>query len=199
MRILSSLFILLIGVAGCAVLQDAPVVEIPSSQLSCETNPGLVDGELETISTFQVKGSVRKGYVYVDGGSGTRGNLQRQYRTEIDGTNRTEAVIKLDAPMYVAYVEVYPASRIPALALVTTTDAEPRLDVSFEAVYDKQHESIEGMKPVKIQIGRKVLYLRLSADAMEDQQRSVRNKKTHQIDIPLKGASIREVKFYGRQ
>ena len=198
MRLLSSLFILLIGVAGCAMLQDTPIVEIPASRLSCETNPGLVDGELETISTFQVKGSIRKGYVHV-GGGGARGNLHRQYRTEIEGTNRTEAVIKLDAPMYVAYVEVYPASRIPALALVTTTDEEPRLDVSFEAVYDKQHESIEGTTPVKIQIGRKVLYLRLSADALEDQLHSVRNKKTHQINVPLKGASIREVKFYGKQ
>lgn len=199
MRLLSSLFILLIGVAGCAMLQDTPIVEIPASRLSCETNPGLVDGELETISTFQVKGSIRKGYVHVGGGGGTRGNLHRQYRTEIEGTNRTEAVIKLDAPMYVAYVEVYPASRIPALALVTTTDEEPRLDVSFEAVYDKQHESIEGTTPVKIQIGRKVLYLRLSADDLEDQVHSVRNKKTHQINVPLKGASIREVKFYGKQ
>ena len=199
MRLLSSLFILLIGVAGCAMLQDTPIVEIPASRLSCETNPGLVDGELETISTFQVKGSIRKGYVHVGGGGGTRGHLHRQYRTEIEGTNRTEAVIKLDAPMYVAYVEVYPASRIPALALVTTTDEEPRLDVSFEAVYDKQHESIEGTTPVKIQIGRKVLYLRLSADALEDQVHSVRNKKTHQINVPLKGASIREVKFYGKQ
>ena len=181
------------------MLQDTPIVEIPASRLSCETNPGLVDGELETISTFQVKGSIRKGYVHVGGGGGTRGNLHRQYRTEIEGTNRTEAVIKLDAPMYVAYVEVYPASRIPALALVTTTDEEPRLDVSFEAVYDKQHESIEGTTPVKIQIGRKVLYLRLSADDLEDQVHSVRNKKTHQINVPLKGASIREVKFYGKQ
>ncbi len=199
MRILSGLFILLIGVTGCAVLQDTPVVEIPSSQLSCATNPGLVDGDLETISTFKVKGSVRKGYVHVGEESGRRGNLQRQYRTEIDGTKRTDAVIKLDVPMYVAYVEVYPASRVPALALVTTTDEEPRLDVSFEVVYDKQHESIEGKTPVKIQIGRKVLYLRLSADAMEDQQHSVRNKETHQVKIPLKGASIREVRFYGRQ
>lgn len=199
MRLLSGLFILLIGVAGCAVLQDAPIVELPASRLSCETNPGLVDGDMETISTFQVEGSIRKGYVHVGGAGGSRGNLQRQYRTEIDGTNRTQAVIKLDAPMYVAYVEVYPASRIPALALVTTTDEEPQLDVSFEAVYDKQHESVESMTPVKIQIGRKVLYLRLSADALEDQGRSVRNKETHQVNIPLKGASIREVKFYGRQ
>ena len=81
---------------------------------------------------------------------------------------------------------------------MTTTDDPPRFDVAFERVSDKQHQDIEGLNPVRFRIERKVLYLRMSADGIEDRQNSVRGENAN-VEIPLKGASIREVKFYVRQ
>lgn len=214
MRILTVLSILLIGVLGCAVLNQ-PTFEVASSRLTSETNPTLVDGNLDTISTFATRGHVEKSYQIV-GGKTTRrelGTAQRRYLTTVEGSRRTEAVIKLDAPTYISYVEVYPASRIPNLALMTTLEDPPRFDLSFDAVQDKQHVNVEGRQPVRFQINREILYLRLTADGIEDRQNAIREKKEKskkidknekidrdaRIQIPLKGASIREIRFYERR
>ena len=193
-----SLFILLIGITGCAVLNQ-PVIEIDVSQLTCESNPEFVDGNLETEGTFAVNGFVRKAYHMFGGETRRLAYSQRRYITQVEGNRRTEAIIKLDTPTYITYVEVYPASRvIPNFAMMTTTDDPPRFDVAFERVSDKQHKDIEGLTPVRYRIERDVLYLRMSADGIEDKQNSARTTNSG-VEIPLKGASIREVKFYGRQ
>ena len=193
-----SLFVLLIGITGCAVLNQ-PVSEIDVSRLTCESNPEFVDGNLETESTFAVNGFVRKAYQLFEGESRHLAYSQRRYITQVEGNRRTEAIIKLDVPTYVSYVEVYPASRrIPNFSMMTTTDDPPRFDVAFERVSDKQHEDIEGLNPVRFRIGREVLYLRMSADGIEDRQNSARTANSG-VEIPLKGASIREVKFYVNQ
>ena len=201
MRILSSLVVLLIGVTGCAVLSqlNQAVEEIAPSRLTCASNPEFVDGNLETESEFAVNGFVRKAYQVFVQETPRRSNAHRRYMTQLEGNRRTEAIIKLDAPTYVSYVEVYPASpRIPNFAMMTTTDDPPRFDVAFERVSDKQHRDIEGVKPVRFRIQREILYLRMSADGIEDRQNSVRGENSV-VEIPLKGAAIREVKFFGRQ
>ena len=201
MKTLSSLVVLLIGVTGCAMLNqlNQSVEEIAPSRLSCASNPEFVDGNLETVSSFAVKGFVRKAYQIFDGETRRQTYAQRRYITQVEGNRRTEAIIKLDTPTYVSYVEVYPASRrIPNFALMTTTDDPPRFDVAFERVSDKQHKDIEGLTPVRYRIEREVLYLRMSADGIEDKQNSTRNPNSV-VEIPLKGAEIREVKFFGRQ
>ncbi len=193
-----SLFVLLIGITGCAVLNQ-PVIEIDVSHLTCESNPEFVDGNLETEGTFAVNGFIRKAYHMFGGESRRLAYSQRRYITQVEGNRRTEAIIKLDTPTYITYVEVYPASRvIPNFAMMTTTDDPPRFDVAFERVSDKQHKDIEGLTPVRYRIEREVLYLRMSADGIEDKQNSARTTNSG-VEIPLKGASIREVKFYGRQ
>ncbi|RKU17720.1 hypothetical protein C6503_10595 [Candidatus Poribacteria bacterium] len=201
MRILISLTVLLIGVTGCAMLNqlNQSVEEIAPSRLTCASNPEFVDGNLETVSSFAVNGFVRKAYQVFDDNSRRITNAQRRYITQVEGNRRTEAIIKLDTPTHVSYVEVYPASRhIPNFAMMTTTDDPPRFDVAFERVSDKQHEDIEGLTPVRYRIEREVLYLRMSADGIEDKQNSKRNPNSV-VEIPLKGAEIREVKFFGRQ
>jgi len=132
------LFVLLIGIMGCAALNQ-PIGEMPVSRLTCESNPEFVDGNLETESTFAVKGFVRNASLLHE-----------------------------------------------------------RFDVAFERVSDKQHQDIEGLNPVRFRIEREVLYLRMSADGIEDRQNSVRTANSG-VEIPLRGASIREVKFYIRQ
>ena len=201
MRILISLTVLLIGFTGCTILNqlNQSVEEIAPSRLTCTSNPEFVDGNLETVSSFAVNGFVRKAYQVFDDNSRRITNAQRRYITQVEGNRRTEAIIKLDAPTYVSYVEVYPASRhIPNFAMMTTTDDPPRFDVAFERVSDKQHKDIEGLTPVRYRIEREVLYLRMSADGIEDKQNSTRNPNSV-VEIPLIGAEIREVKFFGRQ
>lgn len=201
MRILISLTVLLISVPGCVLLNqlNQSVEEIAPSRLTCTSNPEFVDGNLETVGSFAVNGFVRKAYQVFDDNSRRITNAQRRYITQVEGNRRTEAIIKLDAPTYVSYVEVYPASRhIPNFAMMTTTDDPPRFDVAFERVSDKQHKDIEGLTPVRYRIEREVLYLRMSADGIEDKQNSTRNPNSV-VEIPLIGAEIREVKFFGRQ
>ena len=199
---------LTLGIIGCAGLQaqrlswlqGTPIEEITPSRLTCETHPEIVDGNLETVATFMVRGKVTKKHSVVEGGR--RGRLMNRYITDLDGTIRCEILIKLEKPMYVSRVEVYPASRIPNLALSTTLKESGyhlgQSGTGFKPVLDKQHKDVEGTKPVEFSVAREVRYLRVTADAIEERQKAVR-VGDEEINIPLKGASIREVKLYGKQ
>ena len=208
--------VLMLGIVGCVAsqgqsgtgilqsrlswLQGTPIEEITASQLTCETHPEIVDGNLETVATFEVQGTVTKKYDVVERSRRSFG--RNQYTTALDGTIRCEIVIKLQEPTYVDTVEVYPASRIPNLALSTTLEASGyhlgQSGTGFKPVHDKQHRDVEGRKPVKYSVAREVLYLRVTADAIEDRQNATRSD-TKEIDIPLRGASIREIKIYGKK
>lgn len=191
-RVLSIPLLLIFGVIGCAMLQEAPLVEIPASRLSCDQNPEMVDGDLSTIGTFVAHGSVKKEYVT------NKGYAPRRYQSRVKGSLKTETLIELDAPTYIKYVEVYPASTIPNLALDVGIK-RPNRDLSFEAVEDKRNTKVEGTLPVRYQIEQEILHLRLTANAMEDLDKVSHGVELGELRIPLKGAAIREVKFYGRQ
>ncbi len=198
---------------GCAKLQEPSPVEILASRLSCEKNPTIVDGDLTTVGSFETDGVIQKGFT----------RRRRQYKRQVDGTPKTEMLVKLDAPTYVAYVEVYPASTIRRFALDTGEKRSLKGRLEFTPVKDKRGETVKGTQPVRFQIGRKIGYLRLTAYALEAPENVVHNedvarelnvlseipevlqqkwkkeKREGKMRIPLKGASIREVKFYGRQ
>lgn len=185
-------------------LQDTPIEEIASSRLTCDTHPEIVDGNLETVGIFEVRGDVEKKHDIVEGD--TRFYGKSQYVTDLDGTIRGEILVKLEKPMYVSVVEVYPASRISNLALSTAVDESERhfgqSGTGFKPVHDKQYRDVEGTKPVKFQVGRELLYLRVTADTMADRRNATRfddRVSDEGVEIPLKGASIREIKLYGRQ
>jgi len=214
---------LIFDLVGCAVLQESPSVEIPSSRLSCEKNPEMVDGKLETVSVFETSGTIRKGF--------ERSGSQRQYQSEVIGNLKTETLIKLDVPTYIDYIEVYPASTIPRLVLDTTTEEKSsKWLLSFETVEDKRGKKVIGTQPVRFRIERKMLYLRLTAYALRDsenvrgysessieemeaslkkmdtspeaieraRQQWQKQRREGEMQIPLKGAAIREIKFYTR-
>lgn len=194
MRVFGVFLFLYIGLIGCALLQETPSVEIPASRLSCAQNPEMVDGDLSTVGSFVAKGSIKKEFVR---------NLryaQRRYQRRVIGSLKTETLIKLDAPTYIKYIEVYPASTIPNFALDTTAEEKsPKWMLSFAAVEDKRTQRVEGTLPVRFRIEREVLYLRLTANALEDVDNVSHGNETGELRIPLKGASIREIKFYRRQ
>ena len=197
MQVFSVLLFLIFGVLGCAMLQEAPLVEIPVSQLTCYQNPEMVDGDLETVGTFVAQGSIKKEFV----GSIVKGVSQpMQYQRRVEGSSKTKTLIKLDTPTYIKYVEVYPASTIPNFILdVTAEEKSPKWTLSFTAVEDKRGKKVEGTLPVRFQIGQEILYLRLTANAIEDPENVRHQDEEKKMWIPLKGAAIREVKFYGRQ
>ena len=225
LKIYFAVFALSLGVMGCAMLQETPPVEIPASRLLCEKNPEMVDGKLETVGIFEASGTLRKGFRR---GSGS----QRRYRREVIGSPKTETLIKLDTPTYIDYIEVYPASTIPNFVLDTTPEKiSPRWFLSLTPVLDKRSQKVEGTEPVRFRIAREILYLRLTAGALEDsenidtyseaaikemeasltkmnigpeatekvRQQWRKQRRQGEMQIPLKGAAIREVKFYGRE
>ena len=59
MRHMTILSMLFVTVLGCAALNQ-PTIQIEPSQLSSITNPQLVDGNLETVGTFNVNGRCRE-------------------------------------------------------------------------------------------------------------------------------------------
>ena len=191
-RVFSILLILIFGVMGCAMLQEAPVVEIPVSRLTCDQNPEMVDGDLETVGTFVAQGTIKKEFVK------KVSYAPRQYQRRVDGTLKTETLIKLDVPTYIAYVEIYPASTIRNLILDTAAKP-PNQQLSFEGVEDKRGIKVEGTLPMRFQIKREILYLRVTANALENPENVRHDDEEKKMWIPLKGASIREVKFYGRE
>ena len=214
---------LIFGVVGCAILQETPSIEIPASRLFCEKNPEMVDGQLETVSVFETSGTIRKGF--------ERGGSQRQYQREVIGNLKTGTLIKLDAPTYIDYIEVYPASTLSNFILdATVEEKSSKWMLSFEAIEDKRGEKVEGTQPVRFQIRRKILYLRLTANALTDSENAGvysettieemetslkemntspeatervrrqwrKQRRDGEMQIPLKGAAIREIKFYAR-
>lgn len=194
-RVFGVLLFLLFGVIGCAMLQEVPTIEISASRLTCNQNPEMVDGNLETAGTFRAQGTIKKEFV----GSIVKGVSQPlQYQRRVEGSLKTETLIKLDAPTYIAYVEVYPASTIRNLVLDTAIEM-PNGRLLFDVVEDKRGEKVEGTLPVKFKIGREIQYLQLTANALEDTENVRHDDEDRKMWIPLKGAAIREVKFYGRE
>ena len=160
---------LMFGTLGCAMLQEAPPVEISASWLSCPQHPAMVDGNLETVDTFEAAGVIRKRFE-------RSGINQRQYQRQVIGSLRTGTLIKLDAPIYIDYIEVYPASTIPHFTLdATAEEKSSKWLLSFAAVEDKRTKKMEGTQPVRFRIGREILYLRLGANALEGPRESSRS------------------------
>ena len=188
-QVLGILLFLLFGIIGCAMLQEAPTVEIPVSRLTCYLNPEMVDGDLETVGTFAARGSIKKEFVK------RVSYAPQQYQRRVEGSLKTETLIKLDVPTYIVYVEIYPASTIRNLILDTAIEM-PNGKLSFEAVEDKRGIKVEGTLPVRFKIGREIHYLQLAANALEDPENVRHDDEERKMWIPLKGASIREVKFY---
>ena len=194
MRLFGLLLLLLFGVIGCAILQEAPLVEVSALRLSCAQSPEMVDGDLSTVGTFVPRGSIKKEFVR---------NIrfaQQQYQRRVRGSLQTETLIKLDVPTYIKYVEIYPASTIPNLALdISPEERSPKWTLSFIAIEDKRAQKVEGTLPVRFQIEREILYLRLTANALEDLDNVSHGNEHGELLIPLKGAAIREIKFFERQ
>lgn len=189
-------------IPGCALLQNTPVAEIPATRIICDKNPKMVDGNENTEGVFKANGTIRK--KYFNRQSPEYSLNSSKYQLTHDGTIKTETLIKLDKPTYIAYIEIYSGSEIPKLALdYTAEDKSPKWSNSFSSVLDKRHTTVKNGEVLRIDIRKELLYLRITADAIEDHKKrktkDVNDRRyTHEIVTPLKGSKIREVKFYER-
>ena len=195
------LFVLL-GLSGCALLSNSPVSEIPPSRLFCNTNPNMVDGKLETVGTFRSNGKIRK--VFFEQNSAVYNVNPKKYKVILDGSLKSNTLIKLNKLTYIAYIEIHAGSDIPKLAIdFSAEEKSPTWRNSFVEVREKRHSNIKNYQVVRFDIRQKVLYLRLTAEGIEDFRNKQRvDRKEHdyvyEVNTPLKGAKIREVKFFER-
>ncbi len=196
------LMLLHLVIQGCAVLQNTPVVELTPSRLTCDANPEMVDGDLQTVGTFRSKGSIRKLY-HKSAKPGAATNVGDTQTTH-SGSLKTDTLIKLDKPTYVAYIEIHAGSDIRKIAVdLTAEEKSPTWNNSFVPVADKRHTDIKNRQVVRFYIRQKVLYFRITADGIEDRKNrenitSDDPNYSHEIVTPLKGSEIREVKIYER-
>lgn len=196
------LVILFFIIQGCAVLQNTPVAELDPSRLMCDANPEMVDGDLQTVGEFRAYGSIRKLY-HKEVKVGAITNIG-DTQTKQDGSLKTETLIKLDKPTYVAYIEIHAGSDIPQIAVdLTAEEKSPKWNNSFVSIADKRHTDIKNQQVARIYIRQEVLYFRIIADGIKDRKNrenivSKDPNYSHEIVTPLKGAKIREVKIYER-
>ena len=199
--IIIAIFIMFNSIQGCAILQNSPVKEIHPSRIT-SSNSKMVDGDLSTIGSFIPNGKILKKY-FAHRSLEALSN-PKNYQVEIDGTLKTNTLIKLDKPTYIAYVEIHTASDIPKLALdFTEEEKSPQWNNSFIQVQQHRNTDVKNHKVIRYDIRQKILYLRITADGIEDIKNKTHSNSTDSIyrDItttPLKGGKIREVKFYER-
>ena len=113
------IFLSLLLVPGCAILNQPPPTEIPAVQLRCENYPRLVDGNMGTSSILKAEGFIEKDHTDAS-------THPYRYQESIQGTNKVQALIQLNSAEYVTYIEIHPVSSIPSL----TVDSK-RLSISF--------------------------------------------------------------------
>ena len=170
MSLLMTISALIFALLGCAALpQGAPTVELDSSRLSCPKIPQIVDGNLNTAGELT---SLRSG---------------------------AGAIVKLDKPTYVKYVEVYAKSKMSDV-MVDIAMAEPARGsgITFSPVREQNRGRPIGKgKMRKYRIGKEILYLRLTTDSIVDGSggRQVR-VGVFSRTVPVKGPAVREIKFY---
>jgi hypothetical protein len=178
-------------------LQQTPPREVSASRLACDLLPQLVDGKLETAGALYIEGYVERRNVYDPRLSASQYFVNS---TQIIGSQRAEAIIKLDKSTYITDVEVYAESAMNEILLdVAEEEPKPSYPIAFERIKDRQLMApIQEGQWKRFRVGKKILYLRISARGVEDTARSEKEGRFNQTvsKTPLKGPTVREVKFY---
>ena len=186
------IFLIILSVPGCAILNQPSPTEIPAAQLRCENYPRLVDGNMGTSSILKVEGSIEKEYkdAFI---------RPPRYQDSIQGTNKVRALIELNAPKYVTYIEIHPVSNIPSLTVDTAiVEVEPDQEHHFTRIPDNRRAKSENASVIRVNIEREVLFLRFTISSERDRAKSTREPSTDKIKIPFKDIVIREINFYGK-
>lgn len=175
------------GITSCASLQQSlpPPVKIDVSRLSCKTNPELVDGRLDTISAL---GKL----------SGSTTLWSDKYRVPAG------AIIKLDEPMYIRYIEVHTASQLPYIALGISrkkSKDDELIIVEELKLSSNQAGPIKENESRKIQIGKKILYLQFTTGWLplpdSVSEKVIETHRSYKITQKIvQKPLLREIEFY---
>ena len=174
---------------GCASLYQPLPRRIDAKHLSCETYPSLVDGNLATISMLKVKVFVEKG------NTGYRDRIR--YGDWMEGKDKAEALIQLDALTHVAYIKVHPTSTIYRLMVETSTaEIADKKSTLFEPVVSHKIARSENGAVMRIDIDRPVRMLKVAIPVNRDSATITRESRTGKTKVSFEDVVLREIQVY---
>ena len=185
-------------ITGCMNLQQR-TISVEANALSCEVAPNVVDGHFDTTGEMYINAKLVKiGEQYYN---------TRQSRTLRTGKKYAELVIELNQPTYITHIEIYAMSKMTNVKIFVVKE-KPKVGdwLTFEPTRVRHTtHTIPAGSAAKFRLSEKVSLLKITADPVKDTSQGTsrgRHRENRlgisifELDIPLKGPTIREVKFY---
>ena len=185
-------------ITGCMNLQQR-TISVEANALSCEVAPNVVDGHFDTTGEMYINAKLVKiGEQYYN---------TRQSRTLRTGKKYAELVIELDQPTYITHIEIYAMSKMTNVKIFVVKEKPEIGDwLTFEPTRVRHTtHTIPAGSAAKFRLSEKVSLLKITAAPVKDTSQGTsrgRHRENRlgisifELDIPLKGPTIREVKFY---
>ena len=185
-------------ITGCMNLPQR-TISVEANALSCEVAPNVVDGHFDTTGEMYINAKLVKiGEQYYN---------TRQSRTLCTGKKYAELVIELDQPTYITHIEIYAMSKMTNVKIFVVKEKPEVGDwLTFEPTRVRHTtHTIPAGSAAKFRLSEKVSLLKITAAPVKDTSQGTsrgRHRENRlgisifELDIPLKGPTIREVKFY---
>jgi hypothetical protein len=185
-------------ITGCMNLQQR-TISVEANALSCEVAPNVVDGHFDTTGEMYINAKLVKiGEQYYN---------TRQSRTLRTGKKYAELVIELDQPTYITHIEIYAMSKMTNVKIFVVKEKPEVGDwLTFEPTRVRHTtHTIPAGSAAKFRLSERVSLLKITADPVKDASQGTSRGQHRgnrlgisifELDIPLKGPTIREVKFY---
>ena len=185
-------------ITGCMNLQQRTIL-VEANSLSCGVAPSVVDGHFDTAGEMYINAKLVKiGEQYYN---------TRQSRTLRTGKKYAELVIELNQPTYITHIEIYAMSKMTNVKIFVVKEKPEVGDwLTFEPTRVRHTtHTIPAGSAAKFRLSEKVSLLKITAAPVKDTSQGTsrgRHRENRlgisifELDIPLKGPTIREVKFY---
>ena len=185
-------------ITGCMNLQQR-TISVEANALSCEVAPNVVDGHFDTTGEMYINAKLVKiGEQYYN---------TRQSRTLRTGKKYAELVIELNQPTYITHIEIYAMSKMTNVKIFVVKEKPEVGDwLTFEPTRVRHTtHTIPAGSAAKFRLSEKVSLLKITAAPVKDTSQGTSRGQHREnrlgisifeLDIPLKGPTIREVKFY---
>ena len=185
-------------IVGCVNLQQRTIL-LEANALSCGVAPNVVDGNFDTTGEMYINAKLVKiGEQYYN---------TRQSRTLRTGKKYAELVVELDQPRHITHIEIHTMSKMTNVKIFVVKE-KPKVGelLTFEPTRVRHTtHTIPAGSAAKFRLSEKVSLLKITAAPIKDTSQGTsrgRHRENRlgisifELDIPLKGPTIREVKFY---
>jgi len=185
-------------IVGCVNLQQRTIL-LEANALSCGVAPNVVDGNFDTTGEMYINAKLVKiGEQYYN---------TRQSRTLRTGKKYAELVVELDQPRHITHIEIHAMSKMTNVKIFVVKE-KPKVGelLTFEPTRVRHTtHTIPAGSATKFRLSEKVSLLKITAAPVKDTSQGTsrgRHRENRlgisifELDIPLKGPTIREVKFY---